>query len=132
MIFSISTTDLSNQVNSKKSYKMNSTRMFTSVTDADGVEYRNYYRGRVAGSFDMYFIDKEENDREEQNTLVSYADFLTLLEQNTANGVLLCTVWVQNKAVTATINCFCDVTMKKESDVNGYKVRIVNVKIQEC
>ena len=127
MIFSINTTDLSNQVNSKKSYKMNSTRMFTSVTDADGVESRNYYRGRVAGSFEMYFIDGAE-----ENTLVSYADFLTLLENNTTNGVLLCTVWVQNKAVTATINCFCDVTMKKESDVNGYKVRIVNVKIQEC
>lgn len=127
MIFSINTTDLSNQVNSKKSYKMNSTRMFTSVTDANGVEDRNYYRERVSGSFEMYFIDGAE-----ESTLVSYADFLTLVEENTTSGVLLCTVWVQNKAETATINCFCDVTMKKESDVNGYKVRIVNVKIQEC
>lgn len=133
MIFSINTTDLSAQVNNKKSYKMNSTRQFSSVTDSNGIEYRNYYRERVSGSFEMWFIDPiTPPNGNESTSAVDYSTFLTLVQNNTTNGVLLCTVYVQNKGVTQTINCFCDITMKKEADVNGFKVRIINLKILEC
>lgn len=133
MIFSISTTDLSAQVNSKKTYKMNSTRQFSSVTDSNGIEYRNYYRERVSGSFEMWFIDPvTPPSGNEASSLVEFSTFLTLVQNNTTNGVLLCTVYVQNKGATQTISCYCDITMKKESDVNGYKVRIVKINILEC
>ena len=125
--FIIGTTDLTGQINTKKSYKMNAARQYTAVTDANGVEHRTFYRERVTGSFEMVFIS---GNQIQYGT--SYADFLTLISQNSTNGVLLCTVYVQNKGTTAAINCYLDITIKKESEVNGYTVTIANITIKEC
>lgn len=123
--FIIGSTNLTEQINIKNSYKVNSVTKSTSITDANGVEHRNPYRERITGSFDMVFIDGKDD-------YISYADFLTLVSNNTVNGVLTCTIYVQNKAQLSVIDCYLTITIKKESDVNGYIVRIANIKIEEC
>lgn len=121
--FSINTTDLTGQINKESSYKVTRSRVYTSIKDANGVEYRNFYRGKVIGSFEMYFVE---------GVGTSFDTFLTLIANNTASGVLLCSVYVQNTATTESINCFCDIEVKKEVVVNGKRVRIVTVNIEEC
>lgn len=121
--FIIDSTDLTGQVNYKTSYKINSTPVYTSIKDANGVEYRNNYRNRISGSFEMWFIT---------NQGVSYSNFLTLVSSNSVNGVLTCSVYVQNEEAVKVINCFIEISVKKEVDVNGYNVKIVNVTIKEC
>ena len=121
--FIINSTDLTSQINDKTSYKVNSAPVYTSIKDANGVEYRNPYRNKISGSFEMFFVTGYGTE---------YSDFLTLLANNTANGVLLCTIYVQNLAESKAISCFCTVTIKKENEVNGKTVRIAQIKIEEC
>lgn len=121
--FIIGSTDLTEQINNKTSYKVNSTKPYSSIKDANGVEYRNFYRTQVSGSFEMVFITGQG---------ISYSDFLTLVSNNSVNGVLTCSIYVQNEEVVRVINCFLETSVKKESDVNGYNVKIVKITIKEC
>lgn len=121
--FIIGSTDLTDQINNKTSYKVNSSQAYSSIKDANGVEYRNYYRTQVSGSFEMVFITGKG---------ISYLDFLSLVSDNSANGVLTCLIYVQNEEAVRPIQCFLDTSVKKESDVNGYNVKIVKITIKEC
>ncbi len=132
--FIIGSTDLSAQINDKTAYEVNETSLFSSVTDANGDEHRNFYKTRVMGSFDMFFIDDISTQSTQSNdepTLVSYATFLSLITNNSVNGLLTATVWVQNTATSKTLYCYPVLKMKKETEVNGKIVRIVTVTIEE-
>ena len=118
----IGSVDISGQVQ-EKSYKVDRENVYTSVKDADGIEYRNVYRTKVTGSFDVWFVT---------NYGVSYSDFLTALATATANNVTLITLDIQNTGTSESINCYYKIKTKSERKVNSTTtLKIVTVSVEE-
>ena len=118
----IGSVDISGQIQ-ETSYKVDREDVYTSVKDADGVEYRNVYRTKVVGSFDVWFVTGHG---------VSYSDFISAISGATTNNVTLLTLDVQNTATSASINCYCKIKTKSERKINSTTtLKIVTVSVEE-
>lgn len=84
MTATINGTDISSYIN-ESSYKMNQYDDYKEWVDGNRIKHHEIMRHFIKGSFDMIFL-----------TELDLTTFLTLLGNNTVNGITTITLYVQN------------------------------------
>lgn len=122
----IGTTDISSAVQ-ESTYKVDEVKKYTAWTNANNIEKHSNLHSKIEGSFDMVFIPEYSMD---------YADFLTLVDENTVGDVTTLSLSVNNlDGQVKAINCFLTITfspMKDTKNGSGVIVKRCTCKIKEC
>ena len=105
MYVSIGNTDITSYVQ-ETTYTMNQFDEYEEWKDGNRTKHRETMRTYVEGSFDLVFV-----------TETAFNNFLTLLNNNTTDGVLTITVYVQNINQNKTCQMF-----KTLENVNDRKI----------
>ena len=120
---SINETDITQYILSE-SYNVNQKNEYNEWTDANRVNHRDIIRTRVSGEFELQFKIGDETP---------YNNFVTLLKDNTASGVLPITVFVNNINERKTINVFYEYLPVMVKNVRSNKTyKSFKLALEEC
>lgn len=123
MLASINGTDITQYILSD-SYNINQKNEYNEWTDANRVNHRDIIRTRISGEFELQFKIGDETP---------YNNFVTLLKDNTASGVLPITVFVNNINESKTINAFYEYLPVLVKNVRSNKTyKSFKLSLEEC
>ena len=120
---SINGTDITQYILSE-SYNINQKNEYNEWTDANRVNHRDIIRTRISGEFELQFKIGDETP---------YNNFVTLLKDNTASGVLPIAVFVNNINESKTINVFYEYLPVMAKNVRSNKTyKSFKLSLEEC
>lgn len=105
------------------SYEINSIPVYSEWEDANYIKHREIHRYRVQGSFDLKFP---------QDGGSAYSEFVKVLKENTVEGRLLITVFVNNTEEYKTIQAYYEAPATMARNANGRSYEKMKFKLEEC
>lgn len=115
-------TDLTKHI-IKDTYKVNTEPVYESWTDGNFHEHRIRIRERMTGSFDIIFFDDDNG---------AYQDFLTLLDEHTTNTLLMCGLYVQNKAAFESFQVYYTIKAAQHArTIDNIMVNKMTIEVEE-
>lgn len=94
MLIKIGNTDITKYVQ-ESTYKLNSVDKYVSWEDALFRQHKRKVRSQIIGSFELVFVTESD-----------FADFVSLIHDNSASNTLIMTVYVSNTGETVTKHFF--------------------------
>ena len=120
MTVSINNTDITPFIQ-ESSYEMNRYTDHKEWIDGNRRKHREIMRNYIKGSFEMVFVTESD-----------LSDFMDLVEDNTVNGILTITLYIQNINQTDEYEVFCEIVGNTDRKINNdYFFKKFNVSITE-
>lgn len=116
MLFVVSGKELSSLI-VDGSYNIESLKEYEEWKDANYSLHRKYIRSRVEGSLQVVCDDRLG---------INSTELLEMLEANTQNDLLMCTLWINNESRARTVECYYEVNTEHRPSTD-----LVTINIQE-